>query len=403
MTFAQALNSLAGAPAALAQFRASADPGAAHDPGAMLTATSGPTGVVASACAAGATALADAAGAQDMTEAVNQCSDIWDQTTAQAAASLAAARGAWDQIRAAASPLLAASAPLYGPLSRIVTALQTFETSMHGLSGPTPPAPDRTDPRAVQDWLDQVTASMSGYAAAAAAATAYTAAPGAGAALTAWINDVTRLAADGPGIQAAVTTGPPPADPATLARYLDDVALLKTWAWPGPVGGHQRPAYQADIASYTAALDGLLAASTGLSNGGPAVLVPVRLETRLHTGAAGGYTLQVRIFPDDFAIDAHDPTLTALEASWAPVLQRAVAARSSDPAAAAATWDQAAAKFGAGRAAYLNAADLTDPAIMPAAGQPGRPCGPGRRPRRCCPTGGWPQPTAPMASCSPPG
>ena len=42
----------------------------------------------------------------------------------------------------------------------------------------------------------------------------------------------------------------------------------------------------------------------------PAVLFPVRLETRFFAQADGSSELRVRVFPDTVHIDSHEPELT---------------------------------------------------------------------------------------------
>ena len=58
--------------------------------------------------------------------------------------------------------------------------------------------------------------------------------------------------------------------------------------------------------------------STPLSFGParPAVLFPVRLETRFFPQTDGGVELRVRVYPDAIHVDSHEPELTAEEVDW---------------------------------------------------------------------------------------
>jgi hypothetical protein len=84
----------------------------------------------------------------------------------------------------------------------------------------------------------------------------------------------------------------------------------------------------------------------------PLVLLPLRLETRWADGA-----LHVRIYPDDIAVDAHDPGLTEDEITWAEHFWRARAGDTADgapgPADPEETWQQLVRRFGPARAAWL--------------------------------------------------
>jgi hypothetical protein len=94
----------------------------------------------------------------------------------------------------------------------------------------------------------------------------------------------------------------------------------------------------------------------------PIALLPVRLETRYVAGSDGTPVLRVRVYPDDLAIDAHEPELTDLEREWAAHYTGAVGAASDDEKLAA--WAQLCDHFGAARAAWIvqcTRADHTDP------------------------------------------
>jgi hypothetical protein len=88
----------------------------------------------------------------------------------------------------------------------------------------------------------------------------------------------------------------------------------------------------------------------------PLVLLPLRLETRWADGA-----LHVRIYPDDIAVDAHDPGLTEDEITWAEHFWQvrphhtvgdgtAGDTVDADPEE---TWQQLVRRFGPARAAWL--------------------------------------------------
>ena len=85
----------------------------------------------------------------------------------------------------------------------------------------------------------------------------------------------------------------------------------------------------------------------------PLLLLPVRIETRF-ADTPGGPQLWVRIFPDQFAIDSHDPNLTADE--WAAALQYWTAMwplMASQTNLQQQAWASLAATFGPRRAAYI--------------------------------------------------
>lgn len=78
----------------------------------------------------------------------------------------------------------------------------------------------------------------------------------------------------------------------------------------------------------------------------PLVLLPLRLETRWTDGA-----LHVRVYPDDIAVDGHDPALTEDEITWAEHFWAAQAGGGdADPEE---TWQQLVRRFGPPRAAWL--------------------------------------------------
>ena len=168
-------------------------------------------------------------------------------------------------------------------------------------------------------------------------------------ALSDTITDVNTLAAQ-------VVPGGVPSDPDTLASILSRIGAVRAVVWPSPDSYTDELAklayfYSTQWLDY--AMQTALSASTAVSSA-PAALVPFRLETRL-TPQDSGVTLRVRIFPDDIAVNAHDPALTPEEAAAAVPLQAATHTADQD---AASVWAQAAGAFGAGRAAYLNLVQL---------------------------------------------
>jgi hypothetical protein len=92
----------------------------------------------------------------------------------------------------------------------------------------------------------------------------------------------------------------------------------------------------------------------------PLLLLPLRIETRF-ADTARGAQLWLRIYPDQIAIDSHDPQLSIDE--WSAALQYWTAMwplKASDMAGQQAAWADLAAAFGPRRAAYV--ASLTQPA-----------------------------------------
>jgi hypothetical protein len=94
------------------------------------------------------------------------------------------------------------------------------------------------------------------------------------------------------------------------------------------------------------------------------VLAPVRLETRF-VHDAGGDALLVRIYPDDWFVDTHEPELTADEREWGTHYHEQLAG-AGDEAARRRAWDQLAERYGPQRAAWL--AHSLDPAAPMAVG-----------------------------------
>ena len=97
----------------------------------------------------------------------------------------------------------------------------------------------------------------------------------------------------------------------------------------------------------------------GLKSAGPIVLLPVRIETRF-VGASRRvrpqeqFALLVRIFPDQIAIDSHDPSLTKNE--WVQAVRywgTMWKLRPTDVNEQRAAWSELASAFGPRRAAYV--------------------------------------------------
>jgi hypothetical protein len=85
----------------------------------------------------------------------------------------------------------------------------------------------------------------------------------------------------------------------------------------------------------------------------PALLLPVRIETRFATEGAQP-ELWVRVFPDQIAVDSHDPRLTDAEVKAGHRYWRALwHAGTADEDAARGAWQSLAQRFGATRAAFL--------------------------------------------------
>lgn len=84
----------------------------------------------------------------------------------------------------------------------------------------------------------------------------------------------------------------------------------------------------------------------------PAVLLPVRLETRFLTQASFP-CLCIRIFPDDIHIDTHEPGLTPDEIRWGQHLWAQAWRAGGDPALETALQRELVQRFGPGRAAWI--------------------------------------------------
>jgi hypothetical protein len=128
-----------------------------------------------------------------------------------------------------------------------------------------------------------------------------------------------------------------------------------------------RAALAAAQAALEAFLDGPFIA---LPQDVPVALLPVRIETRFVTDAAGS-ALLVRVYPDDIAIDDHRPGLTDFElAAAAAYWERVWRAGRSDPAAERAAFADLGAQLGVTRALWVVHATQPDEAGRPDATVP---------------------------------
>jgi hypothetical protein len=95
--------------------------------------------------------------------------------------------------------------------------------------------------------------------------------------------------------------------------------------------------------------------ATPLSSGPvrPAVLLPVRLETRFFTLPDSSSELRVRVYPDTVHIDSHEPELTSEELEWGQHFWNETWRASTDAERARSAWRQLADRFDATRAAWV--------------------------------------------------
>jgi hypothetical protein len=103
----------------------------------------------------------------------------------------------------------------------------------------------------------------------------------------------------------------------------------------------------------------------------PAVLFPVRLETRFFPQADGNVELRVRVYPDAIHVDAHEPALTAEELAWGQHFWEQTWRAASDEQRAKAAWQQLADRFDPPRAAWIaSALEPQNPVDRPATPMP---------------------------------
>ena len=85
----------------------------------------------------------------------------------------------------------------------------------------------------------------------------------------------------------------------------------------------------------------------------PAVLFPVRLETRFFPQADGSSELRVRVYPDKVHIDSHEPKLTADELTWGRHFWEQTWRAGNDEERSRVAWQQLADRFDPPRAAWI--------------------------------------------------
>src|SRR5215207_11097752 len=87
--------------------------------------------------------------------------------------------------------------------------------------------------------------------------------------------------------------------------------------------------------------------------GQPAVLFPVRLETRFFPRPDGTAELRVRVYPDKVHIDTHEPALTEQELIWGKHFWEQSWRAGNDDEARKLAWRQLVDRFDARRAAWV--------------------------------------------------
>ncbi|MFN8499165.1 MAG: hypothetical protein U0641_15050 [Anaerolineae bacterium] len=85
----------------------------------------------------------------------------------------------------------------------------------------------------------------------------------------------------------------------------------------------------------------------------PAVLFPVRLETRFFPLADGSAELRVRVYPDGVHIDSHEPALTPDEVTWGQHFWDQTWRAGNDDEGLKSAWRQLADRYDAPRAAWV--------------------------------------------------
>jgi len=101
----------------------------------------------------------------------------------------------------------------------------------------------------------------------------------------------------------------------------------------------------------------------------PILLAPLRVQTRFADGGQDGRVLLIRVYPDDFSVQTHDPQLAAAERAAGDAYWAAPVDKPDDTTLSRIElWRGMFATYGAPRASYIRAA--TDPGNAAAAGTP---------------------------------
>ncbi|MGC2109993.1 MAG: hypothetical protein WA655_10785 [Candidatus Korobacteraceae bacterium] len=109
-------------------------------------------------------------------------------------------------------------------------------------------------------------------------------------------------------------------------------------------------------ATINPAISAAAARQSGLAAAVPVLFLPVNIETRFMTSAAGAPELWVRIYPDQIAINSHEPELTAQEIADGQAYWDAVWRAGKPPASIdtiKAPWRGLAQRYGSPRAAWI--------------------------------------------------
>ncbi len=315
-----------------------------------------------------------------MTAPLAPAEQTWSAVSVLAAQRSAWLTQRWQQVHQ--EPPFAGAAgmadPLASGLAGYAAATGQLDATMHAAVSdfpPTPPipvltiaagpggapgpgdTPGLTTPADVAAWLAQcaqllstaqgtITTAVSNIGTTMPWTSMQAAAAGAVTAAQDLVDTAQRVAAAVTGSSATVTT-----DPATLAARLRDLTTLRLAACPDPITPADRGLYGTRMAELDAALAGLLGGSAGVPATVPLVMPPVSIQVRTRPGTNGGTDFRIRVYPDTFHVNAHDPRLTADEELWAQHL--AAAATASGGILPQAEWAQAAELFGPARTAYL--------------------------------------------------